>query len=89
MAPLPFQSTFTRLKRPDRAVADYGTALRLAPELGAAALNRGILYLQAGRYPEAEADFEYAIRHGADPALVRPNLALVRQALDHCSHPPR
>jgi tetratricopeptide (TPR) repeat protein len=65
----------------DRALRDYDHALGLAPHLGAAALNRGALHYKEGRYPEARADLEAALRWGAEPAAVYYNLALVHIAL--------
>ncbi|MBN9518334.1 tetratricopeptide repeat protein [bacterium] len=71
---------FDRFGRADRALADYDAALRLDPALAPAALNRGVLHLAAGRLAAAEADFAHALRHGADPAVVRANQDLVRRA---------
>jgi serine/threonine protein kinase/Tfp pilus assembly protein PilF len=68
---------YTAWKRPDRALADYDTALRLDPTFAAAALNRGILHLQADRYSQAIADLERAVANGANPATGHYNLALV------------
>jgi len=78
---------FDRLGRADRAAADYDAALRLDPALAPAALNRGVLHLRAGRLAEAEADFAHALRHGADPAAVRANEALVRRAREAATPP--
>ena len=67
--------------RLDRALHDYDAALRLDPNLGVAALNRGILHCQEKRYPQACADFERALKSGADPAAVHYHLALVHERL--------
>jgi tetratricopeptide (TPR) repeat protein len=70
----------TALGQTDRALRDYDHALRLDPTLAVAALNRGILYSQERRYAEAIADFERALNAGADPMVIRNNLALVSSA---------
>jgi len=59
---------------------DFDRALQLKPDLGAAALNRGILHYREARYPQASGDFQRALRNGADPAAVHYNLALVHWA---------
>jgi serine/threonine protein kinase/Flp pilus assembly protein TadD len=64
---------------PSRALRDYDKALALDPRLAEAALNRGALHLQQGRFPEAEADLQRAQALGADPAAVRHNLALLAE----------
>jgi tetratricopeptide (TPR) repeat protein len=60
---------------------DYGRALALAPAMARASLNRGALLGGAGRWPEALADLETALRHGAEPAAAHYNLALAYRAL--------
>ena len=68
----------SHLARVDHVAAStQNQALALAPALAAAALNRGVLHYQAGRFPQALADLEQALRCGADPAAVHYNLALV------------
>jgi Tfp pilus assembly protein PilF len=59
---------------------DYEHALRLDPKLAPAALNRGLLHYEGQRFAEAAADFRLALDHGADPATVHYNLALVYRA---------
>jgi serine/threonine protein kinase/tetratricopeptide (TPR) repeat protein len=64
-------------QRSKRAMDDYDDALRLDPNLGVAALNRGILHCQEKRYPLAYADFQRALEDHVDPATVHYNLALL------------
>jgi serine/threonine protein kinase/Flp pilus assembly protein TadD len=71
---------YTALGRTDRALHDYDRALQLDPALGVAALNRAILHYQANRFHDAATDLAYALEHGADPASVYCNLALVHSA---------
>jgi len=59
---------------------DYDSALHLDAKLAPAALNRGLLHYQGKRLAEAAADYHHALDHGADPATVYFNLALVYQA---------
>ncbi len=66
--------------RPDQALEDYDAALQLEPQLGVAALNRGILHCQEKRYAQACTDLQRALESGADPAAVHYNLALVHLA---------
>ncbi len=46
---------------PDKAVADYTMAIKIAPVYGPAYLNRGNVLIDAGKYDEAIADFTRAI----------------------------
>jgi tetratricopeptide (TPR) repeat protein len=46
----------------DRAIADYGEAIRLHPQFALAYSNRGIVYNRKGNYDRAFADFGEAIR---------------------------
>lgn len=55
--------------QPDKAVADYTMAIKIAPVYGPAYLNRGNVYLNAGRYDEAIADFNRAIITSSKYAL--------------------
>jgi tetratricopeptide (TPR) repeat protein len=73
-------AALAKLHRNDQAIGDYTRALELDPDLAAAALNRGILHLQAGAYARASDDLLYALRRGADGAAVHFNLALVERA---------
>ena len=61
----------------DAALADFTQALVLDPGLTAAALNRGILHLEANRLNEARLDLELALSLGADPVEAHYNLAWV------------
>jgi serine/threonine protein kinase/lipoprotein NlpI len=61
---------------------DYDRALELDPALAGAALNRGILHYDSGRFPHAEADLKRALQLGADAAMVYYNLALNDLARD-------
>ena len=49
--------SFAALGDADRALSDYDQALRFDPTLAAAALNRGLLLLRAGRFAEFGRDF--------------------------------
>jgi tetratricopeptide (TPR) repeat protein len=71
---------YTGLQCPKRALKDYDHALRLDATLAPAALNRGLLHYDNGRWSEAAADFQHALEHGADPATIHYNLALVHRA---------
>jgi serine/threonine protein kinase/Tfp pilus assembly protein PilF len=66
--------------RPDRARAALDEALKISPQLGAAALERGILSYRERRYGEASADFERALAQGVDPARVHYQLARTAEA---------
>jgi eukaryotic-like serine/threonine-protein kinase len=66
--------------RSAKALSDYDAALQYDPNLGVAALNRGILHCQEKRYPLALADFERALKDRVDPATVHYNLALLHLA---------
>jgi tetratricopeptide (TPR) repeat protein len=68
---------YAALKDVRGALRDYDRALELNPRLAAASLNRGILRLQAGHVSRAREDFQAALANGADPALVKHNLALL------------
>lgn len=54
---------------PDKAVADYTMAIKIAPVYGPAYLNRGNVFLDADKYDAAIADFNRAI-------ITSPNYAL-------------
>src|SRR5262249_42401283 len=73
---------YTELDRPDRdqALRDYDRALQLEPMLAVAALNRGLLHARAQRFPEALADLQRALDHGANPTAVHYHLAVVHLA---------
>jgi tetratricopeptide (TPR) repeat protein len=68
------------LGRAGKALGDYDQALRLDPTLAVAALNRGVLHYQTGRYTAALRDLRRARELGADPGAVSFNLALVNLA---------
>jgi tetratricopeptide (TPR) repeat protein len=70
------------LGQDESALRDYDRALKLDPTLAGAALNRGILHYDSGRFSEAEADLNRALTLGADPAIVYYNLALNDLARD-------
>jgi len=50
--------------RTDAAIADFDAGLARDPGLSAAYMNRGGVFLKAGRYNEARADFDRAIDLG-------------------------
>ena len=67
------------LGRRERARADYDQALRLDPNLAAAWLNRAVLNHQEMRDEQALEDLHQALAHGADPAVVHFNAALIKR----------
>jgi tetratricopeptide (TPR) repeat protein len=56
---------------------DFDRALDLDPNLAEAALNRGLVHLRQKHLDAAEADFQRALKKGADPARSHYQLALV------------
>ena len=67
----------TALGDPEKALLDYDRSLQLDPNLGSAALNRGILHYNRKNYAAAIADLAPALEKGVDAATVHYNLALV------------
>jgi tetratricopeptide (TPR) repeat protein len=65
------------LGRGDEAFDDYTEALRRDGGLAAPALNRALLHYDRQHYAEALADLQHALDHGADPATVFYDQALV------------
>src|SRR5262249_39049056 len=59
-------------------------ALELDRTLAPAWAQRGVLHYRKGRLERAAADFQEALAHGADPAAMHYNLALV--SLDRGDH---
>jgi eukaryotic-like serine/threonine-protein kinase len=70
----------TAAGRWQKALEDYGRALKIDPSFAAAVLNRGLLHARLEHYPEAAADLRRALRDGADPAAVHYNLAVLHHA---------
>jgi tetratricopeptide (TPR) repeat protein len=70
----------TALRQPDKAIDDYGLALKHNPRLASAALNRGTLYYQKNQLAESATDLRRALACGADAATTLYNLALVQLA---------
>jgi serine/threonine protein kinase/Flp pilus assembly protein TadD len=62
------------------ALRDCDRALAIDPRLAAAALHRGVLWLQERHFAEAEADFHLARNLGASDAVVCFQQALLHQA---------
>ncbi len=62
------------------AIEDYSSVLNLDPDMGKAALNRGVLHYKRQMYEQATADLERALNLNAPPAVVHYNLALVYSA---------
>lgn len=60
---------FAATDKADKAVADYGRAIKLVPYYGPAYLNRGNIYSEQGKYDEAIAEFDMAIKISATYAL--------------------
>jgi serine/threonine protein kinase/Tfp pilus assembly protein PilF len=74
---------YQALGESERAADDYSSALARNAAFAGAALNRGILFYQQGRYPEAIGDFETALETspGVETrGLIYYNLALVHHA---------
>lgn len=57
-----------RLGEYDRAMADYGAAIRLDPNSATPHFNRGLIYDSTGYYPRALAEYGEAIRLDGDNA---------------------
>ncbi|MBU0516671.1 MAG: tetratricopeptide repeat protein [Proteobacteria bacterium] len=55
-------NTYVRLKRYDRAVADYSAAVRLAPRYANAFFNRALIQARLKRYQDALRDVNQVIR---------------------------
>lgn len=66
-----------KLQQLDRALNDFSEALRLAPDLVVALLNRGNIYLRTEHFSEALADYDKAIALEPDNFLVCYNRGLV------------
>jgi tetratricopeptide (TPR) repeat protein len=64
----------------EQSLSDFSRALQLDPRLAVAALHRGMLLTEMGRHSEAINDLETALAHGADPAVVYYQMALVHVA---------
>jgi tetratricopeptide (TPR) repeat protein len=62
------------------AIEDYNSVLDLDPDMGKAALNRGVLHFKAKQYEKATADLMRALNHNVQPVVVHYNLALVYSA---------
>jgi tetratricopeptide (TPR) repeat protein len=61
-AQLDFDAYLAEGKYEDRAIADYGEAIRLDPSSAASFRNRGVLNTKMQRYERAVADFDEAVR---------------------------
>lgn len=59
------------------AYAAYGRALQLEPQNPEALVNRGVLYFQDRRYPQARLDFEQSLRIDPKQHFALNNLALI------------
>ena len=60
---------FAATDEPDKAIADYSKAIKLAPAYGPAYLNRGNVYSDQGRLDEAIAEFDMLIKVFPDYVL--------------------
>ena len=69
----------------DRAIADYGQALKLNPKLVTAFINRGAAYDRKGDYDRAIQDYEQAItlQPSAEAHFNRGNAFLAKGQYDH------
>jgi len=63
-----FEATAHRAGQQGDALAAYSAALALAPGFYPLYLNRGLVYYRERRYPEAEVDFDHAVRLRPDVA---------------------
>jgi eukaryotic-like serine/threonine-protein kinase len=64
----------------ERALRDLDLALKLDPTLAVVEFQRGKVLSDERRFADAKRDFESAMRHGAEPASVHYQLALVHLA---------
>ena len=62
--------------RLDEAIAQYGEAIRLNPQLFQAYFNREIIYAELGEYQRAIEDYDQAISIDPDLALAYANRAM-------------
>jgi tetratricopeptide (TPR) repeat protein len=62
------------------AIEDYRSVLNINPNMGMAALNRGVLHFKLKEYEQATADLKRALNLKVEPAVVHYNLALVYSA---------
>jgi serine/threonine protein kinase/Tfp pilus assembly protein PilF len=69
------------LGRTGQAIVNYDRALEIDSTHAAAALNRAMLRYEQRQFDKAIADLHLALEHGADPASVHYNLALVHMAV--------
>jgi len=60
---------FAATDQPDKAVADYNAAIKIAPVYGPAYLNRGNVYYSQDKYDQALADFNIALKISPSYAL--------------------
>jgi tetratricopeptide (TPR) repeat protein len=74
---------FAGLGQSESAMQDYDRALRIDSTHAFAALNRGMLHYQQKHLDQADADLKLALQHGADPASVYYDLALVHLAANN------
>jgi tetratricopeptide (TPR) repeat protein len=84
-------NSFLRRGENDKAIADYGQAIRLDPRFVDAYRNRGAAYFNQGAYDKALADYEAAIRLDpreaggyADRCSVRAITAKAEEAKPDC-----
>jgi serine/threonine protein kinase len=69
---------YAAANQPEKALEDFDQALRLDGTLGAAYWHRGALNYDLKRLTEALADFQQALKNGADPCKTNYQLALVQ-----------
>jgi tetratricopeptide (TPR) repeat protein len=62
------------------ALDDFDRALKLEPTLAVASLHRGMLFVEQRRFDEATEDLTTALNHGADPAVIYYQWALLHMA---------
>jgi eukaryotic-like serine/threonine-protein kinase len=65
----------------DSAMRDYDHALAIDPGHALAALNRAMLHYERKQFDQSISDLRLALEHGADPATVYYNRALVHMAV--------
>jgi tetratricopeptide (TPR) repeat protein len=75
-------AAYDRKQQYDRAIADYGTALRLDPAQADAFNHRGEVWRKKGDRPRALADFGAAIRINPEHSSARGNYKSLAQELE-------
>jgi tetratricopeptide (TPR) repeat protein len=62
-----------------RAIEDYGNAIRLSPELAVAYTNRALVYIRLNKNLETERDMDRAIALDYDPTVLRRDIEEIKK----------